>query len=198
MAIWRNTAERWGNIARIFHWTIALLIIGLFCVGLYMESMPNGMDKFMVYKMHKSFGLLVILLVLARLVWRLGSRKPKTIASIPWYMNAAAEITHWALYALMLAIPFSGWLVHSYANFPLNWFDIQGLAVPRLATLPDAMSADEKFAMTQDMGNLHGLLAYLLMAVVAVHAGAALFHHFIRKDPILARMTPFVKEPKGN
>lgn len=198
MANWRNTADSWGSLARFFHWTIALLIIGLFAVGLIMEEMANGPDKYWTFMMHKSLGLLVILLVLCRLAWRLGSRKPKALASVPWYMNAAAEMVHWALYALMLAIPFSGWLVHSYANFPLNWFGIQGLAVPRLTTLPPGMSSEEVRAMVHDTGELHGALAWLLMLVVAVHAAAALYHHFVRKDPILARMTPFVKAPEGN
>ncbi len=198
MANWRNTAERWGNIARILHWTIAVLIIGVFTAGLIMEDMANGPDKYWTFMMHKSFGLLVILLVICRLVWRLTNRKPRNLASIPWHMNVAAEITHWALYALMLAIPFSGWLVHSYANFPLNWFGIQGLAVPRLASLPASMGSDEVHELVENTGELHGALAWLLMIVVAVHVAAALYHHFIRKDAVLARMTPFIREPKGS
>ena len=193
MTNWRNTADRWGNIARILHWTIAVLILVLVAVGAIMTDLPNTPDKYRVYMWHKSFGLLVLALVACRLVWRLTSRKPATLKSIPWYMNAAAEITHWALYALMLAIPLSGWLVNSYANIQLNWFGITGLRVPNLVNVPPDMGWD----LAEEMGEIHGALAWLLVFIVTVHAGAALYHHFIRKDPVLARMTPFVREPKG-
>lgn len=193
MANWRNSADRWGNIARLLHWTIAVLILALIAVGALMGGMDNNMTKYQVYIMHKSFGLLVLLLVVCRLVWRLASRKPAAIASIPWYMNAAAEITHWALYVLMLAIPLSGWLMNSYANFPLNWFGVEALRVPNLVTVTPDIGGPR----ARELGDLHGTLAWLLLFIVAVHAGAALYHHFVRKDPVLARMTPFIREPKG-
>jgi len=193
MANWRNTAERWGNIARILHWTIAVLILGLIGVGAFMTDMENTPAKYQMYMLHKSTGLLVLMLVICRIVWRLSSRKPKAVPSIPWYMNAAAEVTHWGLYVLMLAIPLSGWLLHSYANFPLNWFGIEGWRVPNLVTVP----VDIASARIEEIEEIHGALAWLLLFVVAVHAGAAFFHHFVRKEPILARMTPFIREPKA-
>lgn len=193
MANWRNTTERWGDIARILHWTIAVMILALIAVGAIMTDMEGSPQKYQIYMMHKSAGLLVLGLVLCRIVWRLSSRKPKAVPSIPWYMNAAAEITHWGLYVLMLAIPLSGWLMNSYANFPLNWFGVEGLRVPNLTTVP----AEIGWERAKEMGEIHGALAWLLLFIVAVHAGAALFHHFVRKDPILARMTPFIREPKA-
>lgn len=193
MANWRNTADRWGDIARLLHWTIAAMILGLIAVGALMGGMENGPDKYKIYMLHKSAGLLVLALVICRLVWRLASRKPKAVPSIPWYMTAAAEITHWGLYALMLAIPLSGWLMNSYANFPLNWFGFEALRVPNLVTVPAEVGWDR----AKEMAEIHGILAWLLLFIVFVHASAALFHHFVRKDPILARMTPFIREPKG-
>lgn len=193
MAVWKNTAERWGNIARILHWTIAVLILALIAVGSIMTDLPNTPEKFQIYTWHKSVGLLVLALVVCRIVWRLGSRKPAEIKSIPLFMRAAAEVTHWALYVLMLAIPLSGWLSHSYGGFPLQLFGISGLNVPRLVTVAPDVGHD----LAENMGEIHGTLAWLLLAVVVLHAGAAFYHHFVRKDPVLARMTPFISSPKG-
>lgn len=195
MTAWRNTADRWGNIARFLHWTIALLIFALIAMGWVMSEMEGFTpQKMQLYMIHKSTGLLVLALVACRLIWRLSGRKPKSLQSIPWYMNAGAEIVHWALYVLMLAIPLSGWLVNSYANVPLNWFGLTALRVPNLVTVPAEIGWDR----AREMGEIHGTLAWLLLAVVGLHAAAALYHHFVRKDPVLARMTPFIREPKGS
>lgn len=86
----------------------------------------------------------------------------------------------------MLAVPLSGWLANSYAGYPIKWFGFENLVVPQLVA-PDQ-------AMRGEVGELHEALAFGIMALAAVHAGAALYHHFVRKDAILARMTPFVRQ----
>lgn len=181
---WRNTAEKWGAIARTFHWSIAAIILICFIVGLIMGEMENSPQKFSVYLMHKSFGLLVIPLALSRFVWRMANPVPKAMPGDPYWQVVIAELVHWGLYALMIAVPFSGWLMNSYYGMPLPWFGNEHLMVPALVT-PDR-------DMAKEVAELHETLAWGIIALALAHAGAALYHHFIRKDAILARMTPFI------
>jgi cytochrome b561 len=185
-----NTSARWGTLARFLHWLIAFLILGLFVVGLIMEDLPGDSRK-LVYALHKSFGLFVLALVLLRILWRLTNRAPAEIESIPLHMKLAAKAGHLGLYALMIAVPLSGWIMHSLSGYTTNWFGQAGL--PLLPTLTEKTANRE---LVHDMGEIHELAAYAIIALVVVHAGAALYHHFIRKDATLARMTPFVKDPK--
>ena len=181
----RNSAEKWGAVARFFHWTIALAILAVFIVGVVMEDVA-GPQKYQVYLMHKSAGLLILLLVLCRIVWRLANPAPKPVSGDPHWQVVMADLVHWGLYALMLAVPLSGWLTNSYAGYPIKWFGFENMLVPQLVA-PDQ-------AMRGEVGELHEALAFAIMALAAVHAGAALYHHFVRKDAILARMTPFVRQ----
>lgn len=193
MAQWRNTAERWGTIARLLHWGIAALILLLMIVGMIMGEMENSPEKFMVYTYHKSFGLLALALVICRIVWRLADPRPPLPATTPKAQVLLAELVHWALYGLMIAVPFSGYAAHSLRGFPLNLFGVDGLAVPSLITA--APEAAQELA--HDAGEVHETLAFLLIAVVLLHAAAAIAHHVVKKDPILARMTPFIRSPKA-
>lgn len=188
MCAFRNTAETWGAVARFFHWTIALLIVGLLVIGFIMGDMENGPEKFQMYMMHKSFGLLALALVVCRVVWRFTSTIPAPVAGTPRWQLLAAEAVHWALYALMLALPITGYLAHSFRGNPLPWFGVESLPVPSLTVQDKDMS--------HDFGELHEGLVTVLLIVLAAHVGAALFHHFIKKDAVLARMTPFISIPK--
>lgn len=186
----RNTPARWGTLARSLHWLIAVLIIGLFIVGLVMEDLPGDSRK-LVYALHKSFGLFVLALVLLRILWRVTNRAPAEIEGIPLHMKLAAKAGHLGLYVLMIAVPLSGWIMHSLSGYATNWFGQDSL--PLLPTLVEKTANRD---VVRDVGEIHELAAFAIIALVVVHAGAALYHHFVRKDATLARMTPGVKEPK--
>jgi cytochrome b561 len=188
MANWRNSASRWGNTARLFHWLIAALIICLFIVGLVMEDIEGAPNKFFVYAIHKSMGLLALALIICRIVWRLADKAPPALSGIPRLQRLAAALAHWGLYVLMIAVPVSGWVMHSLSGYQTHWF-----GQPALPVLPTIVEVNRRLA--DGMGELHGLLAWGLIVLALIHAGAGLYHHFIRKDATLARMTPFVKEP---
>jgi cytochrome b561 len=185
----RNTTARWGTVARSLHWLIATLIITLFILGEVMGDMAGGPDKFVAYALHKSFGLLALALLLARILWRLADKAPLPPAGVPAYQLKLASFVHWGLYGLMLAVPLSGWLVHSLAGYTTHWFGQAGWAV-----LPVLTTAASNRELVQGVGEVHGLLAWALVLTAAAHASAALYHHFICKDAVLARMTPFIKE----
>jgi len=183
MAQWRNTQTQWGVIARVLHGVIALLIITLFVVGLAMGEIGNIQDKIFVYAMHKSFGLLVLALILVRILWRLTNKAPADLPDIPKPMQLAAHAGHFGLYALMLVVPLTGWLAHSLTGFTSHWFGQENLPV-----LPTIVAKAESREVMHQAGELHELAAWAIAALVAVHVGAALFHHFIRKDGTLLRM----------
>ena len=177
----KNTADRWGPVSQAFHWLIMLLILGLAIVGLTMGELPRTPKYFWVYPAHNSFGITVLALVIARLAWRLYAGKPAPVPGTPTWQERIANVTHWLLYALILAMPISGWLYDSASGLrPFRWF---GLAeVPKLSPPHEALA--------DAMHETHELLFWVLIALVIGHAGAALYHHFVRRDATLARMLP--------
>lgn len=183
---WRNSDDRWGTVARLLHWTIALLIIGLVVVGLLMQELPNSLFKLKVYAWHKSFGLTVLALVLIRLGWRLIDRRPAYPPDLPRWQRRLSGIAHGLMYLLMLGMPLSGWLYNSASNFPLRWFNL--VSVPSLAG-PDPEL--KRLAL-----DIHVYGFYLLAMLLSLHVAAALHHHFVKRDATLARMLPGVSPQK--
>lgn len=177
----KNTNSSYGVVAKFFHWIMALAIIGMLAVGLYMEGLEISPDKFKLYGIHKSVGALLLSLVFLRLLWKSINVNPKLPRGMAWYEVAGAHSSHLMLYLLMLAMPLSGWMMSSFAGFPVSvfgWF-----------TLPDLVAADRD--MQKLFKEIHEYAGYFLIAVIAAHLGASLFHHFIKKDTILTRMLPW-------
>ena len=173
-----NSPEAWGRISIGLHWLTAVLVIGLSLVGLLMTELPNSPFKLQVYALHKSFGLTVLALTVLRLGWRLLAGSPSALPG-PRLQQLAARAVHALMYALLLAMPLSGWLYNSASGFPLRWF---GLPLPRLFT--GFNPTLKELAHT-----LHETGFYLLALLLLAHAGAALFHHYVKKDQTLKRMT---------
>ncbi|NZA28311.1 cytochrome b [Luteimonas sp. SJ-92] len=177
---WKNTADRWGGVSQLLHWLVVLLILGQGTVGLLMVDMLNSPDKIRIYALHKSFGLTILALVLLRLCWRLYAGAPLPVAGVPGWQRNAARLSHWLLYALLFAIPISGWLFNSAAGFPLQWFG--------LFNLPPIAGRDA--GLRELAAGAHEWLFWLLLAVALVHAAAAFHHHLFLQDATLARMLP--------
>ena len=177
----KNTTDRWGGISQLLHWTIAVLILTIGAVGLLMGELPRSPKWFWVYTAHKSLGLTVLALVLVRIGWRLYAGAPRPVPGTPRLQALLASATHGAIYLLILALPLSGWIYDSAnALRPFRWFGL--VEVPKLVAPDEALAASAHGA--------HEWLFWLLMALVAGHAGAALYHHFIQRDATLARMLP--------
>ena len=170
------------------HWLIALAIIGSFALGFYMADLPISPQKLRFYSWHKWAGVTIFLFVVLRLGWRLAHRPPELPAGMPAWQRSVAAATHVLLYLLMVAVPLSGWLMSSAKGFQTVWFGV--LPLPDLLTknaeLGDLLQA------------LHRLLNYSMAAIVFAHLGAALKHHFIDRDDVLARMLPFLRPPSGD
>jgi len=178
-----NTTDRYGAIAILFHWSMALIVIGLAALGLYMVTLPDvgfNTKKIMLILYHKEFGMLVLALLAVRLAWRVTHILPQLVARLPDWQKIAARVVHLSFYALMFALPMTGWLMSSVAGIPVSLFG--------LFTLPDLLPRDDY--LFQRFIDVHKWLGYALILLIFVHVGAALMHHFVFKDDTLRRMLP--------
>ena len=174
--------QRYTPTAIFLHWLVALGLVGTFALGFYMEGLPLSPNKLKLYSWHKWAGISLLGLVVVRLAWRLTHRVPELPATMGPAARFLAHAGHWLLYVLMLAIPVSGWLMSSAQGVPVVWFGV--------LPLPDLVSRDA--ALGALLRDIHVTLNYTLLVVVIGHVAAALQHHFIKKDTVLARMLPFI------
>lgn len=175
----RGTDRSWGALLRAFHWSIAVLIVAQAAIGLSMVQMGLTPAKVRVFALHKSIGITILALVLLRIAWRLTETRPVELPTVPHWQSRAAHAMHLALYALILALPLSGWWFNSAANAPLVWFG--WFDVPSLTRGYDPVWKPRALL-------LHQALFWLLAALLAGHVGAALWHHFRQHDDVLRRM----------
>lgn len=176
----RNPRDRWGGVSQSLHWLVVVLILATGLIGLLMGDMRASPTKVQVYALHKSLGLTILALAVLRLGWRLAAGAPATLTGTPRWQARLASVTHWLLYALLLAIPLSGWAFNSAAGYPLQWFG--------LFNLPALVGRDADLRVT--VRDLHEALFWSLVAVTVLHAAAALYHHAVLRDATLARMLP--------
>jgi len=172
-----NAAPRYGAVAIVLHWLLALAIVCTFSVGVYMHELPFSPTKLKLYNWHKWAGVTILALSALRLLWRLGHRPPADPPMAPWQARAA-HWTHGLLYVLFFAVPLSGWAYSSAAGFPIVWFGV--------LPLPDFMPIDK--ALAESVKPVHEVLAKALAVLVVLHVAAALKHQFIDRDGLLDRM----------
>jgi cytochrome b561 len=175
-----GTDARYGAVAIALHWLVAVAVVATFPLGLYVAELPDSPRKLELAAYHKWIGVTVLALMAVRLGWRLAHRPPPLQSAMPVWQRRAAATAHWALYALLVAIPLSGWLYSSAAGVPTVYLG--------LWRLPDGVGADETLAAALKLA--HQTLNFGLLALVIVHVAAALKHHFVDRDGLLARMLP--------
>lgn len=173
---------RYTNSAIFLHWLMALGLVGTFALGFYMEGLPFSPSKLKLISWHKWAGIALLALAVIRIVWRLTHRAPALPSGTGKASRLAAHAVHVLLYALLVAIPLTGWLASSAQGVPVVWLG--------LWQLPDLLSKNQ--ALGEVLQDTHMILNYSLAVVVVGHIAAALQHHFIRKDAVLARMLPFL------
>ena len=173
---------------------IAALIIGQIAGGLYMTRLPNdAASKFEIYQLHKSFGLSILFLSLLRLVWRLTHRPPALPEGMAGWEKTGARLSHIGFYALMIMVPLGGWAVVSASPFassvPTYIFGV--IPWPHL---PFFESVEDKAALYEQVAAMHKYFAFAILGLLALHVSAALKHHFVNKDSVLARMAPIFRQ----
>lgn len=174
--------QRYTRTAIFLHWLMALGLVGTFALGFYMEGLSFSPNKLKLISWHKWAGIALLALIVIRLIWRLTHRSPDLPSDMGQLSRLAAHAGHGLLYVLMLAIPLTGWLASSAQGVSVVWLGIW--------PLPDLIGKHQELGSR--LQDAHMVLNYLLLVVVVGHVGAALQHHFIKKDTVLARMLPFL------
>jgi cytochrome b561 len=162
------------------HWAVAALIVAQFVLAERAEDLPLGIAKIETLATHKSVGLTILGLAVLRVLWRLIVPPPALPAAVPRWQARASAATHWALYALLFALPLTGWLFSSAASFSVSWWNF--------VQLPDLVGPDEGLA--EILEETHEILGIGLLVLVGVHVAAALKHQFVDRDGVLLRMIP--------
>lgn len=183
MQPWVNTLQRYGIVAVALHWAMAALIVALAAMGLYMVRLPDvGFDttKITLILVHKALGMLALALTVPRLAWRLASALPRFVDGLPEWQEVAARFVHLMFYALMFAVPVTGWLMSSAGGYPLPFLG--------LFDVPDLIGRNEW--LFRVLIDVHRWLAWMLLFFLVLHAAAALRHHLGLRDDTLRRMLP--------
>lgn len=172
--------KKYTRTAIALHWLMALLILATFPLGLYMSDLALSPFKLRLYSYHKWIGIVILMLLLVRVIWRLTHRPPTFETALLRWQILSAHAVHLLLYILLFIVPLSGWLMSSALGFQTVLFGV--------LPLPDLIGPDK--ALGAVLKNVHEVLNYSLLGVVIVHVAAALQHHFIRRDGTLRRMLP--------
>lgn len=168
---------RYTRTAIALHWLLALMILGSLAFGVYMTELPFSPTRLKYYNWHKWAGITILVLSAARLLWRLTHRPPAD-PPMPVWQRLAAHGVHGLMYALFFAVPLIGWAYSSAAGFPIVLYGV--------LPLPDFVPVDK--ALAELIKPWHEGAAMALAALILAHVGAALKHHFIDRDGLLARM----------
>ena len=170
--------SRYSKVAITLHWVMALMIIGNLLGGFLNDFVPReGGQRALVMGLHMSFGLTIILLTVARLGWRLANPPP----ALPQYFTSGervlAKAAHWGFYLAMLAMPFTGWALTNRNDRPLLYFGL--FEVPKFGL--DRLTA-------RQFGEIHETLAWVMVALLALHVAGIIKHLVLDRDNLLPRM----------
>ena len=162
---------------KLMHWLVFLRVAAQYAVGEFMPHIGRKAEDTGLIALHFSLGAAVMLAVVVALAWRIIHPVPQT-TEIPVWQRYVATLTHWVLYLLVLVMTVLGWAATNYRGWPVNLFGV----IP----LPAIAAKGDQWAHTA--GDYHTFLVNVLLALVAIHVGAALYHHFIARDRVLKRM----------
>lgn len=163
------------------HWLTVLVIVAAYVLATLLEDMALSPLKLQLYAWHKWLGMTVLFLLPLRMLLRVIDPLDQRAELTAWEVKGSA-VVHGLLYLLMIVVPVFGWLHSSAAGFSVVWFGV--------LPLPDLVGKDKALAAV--LKELHGGSVNLLLALVLVHAAAALYHHHVRRDGVLARMLPWI------
>lgn len=177
----------YSTTARAFHWWTVAMVAVMIPLGLYMvqRGVATKFDALtgQLYDVHKTLGFLLLLLIVARLAYRLVHGAPPDEPTLEWWQRAASHLTHWGLYGMLLLVPLLGW-------YGVSLYGARSLF--GIVSLPPLAAQNQDAATTVFL--LHFFAAMAMLAMIGAHVGAAIFHHFIRRDGVLRRMLPGLRQ----
>lgn len=179
----RNRHNAYGLVAIVLHWTIALLFVGQLVLGFSMARVKSMALQFELIQWHKSFGFVILGLALLRLFWHFGSARPADVLTMTRPERIAATTVQILLLAATILVPLAGSALVSTSTLGIPTLAFNRVLIPHL---PLTASAHAEAFWRQT----HALLAYGTAVLAAGHAAAALRHHFLLRDTVLARMLP--------
>lgn len=173
----KNTQNSYGMVAKLFHWIVSILILSLIAVGFYMTSLESSPEKGELYTMHKSFGVLVLSIIVLRIMWKISNKAVLPIANVSILFSLGAKVTHFLLYVFILIMPLSGIMMSRFNGYDISVFG--------LFTIPGLLKNE---AYAGNFHTIHVTAIWGLLALIILHILGAFYHHFIRKDKTLLRM----------
>lgn len=176
------TGRAYSHPTIALHWLLAVLLVAGVAMGTWMTELDLSPDKLKFYAWHKWLGVTIFGLVVLRILWRVTHPAPPYRDPMPAWQHRVSSLVHLALYALMIAIPLSGWLMSSAKGYQTVYFGIW--------PIPDLLGKDKELGDL--LGEVHELLNDALILLVVLHVGAALKHHLIDRDGVMARMAPWI------
>lgn len=187
----KNTTLRYGSVAMMLHWLIALLLTANIVTGFVVADGLDDADPLQatLLRLHEPTGLIILVLSVMFLGWKLINPIPRLPVGMSMRLRILARGTHYTLYFLIIAVPLAGWALVSTSRTgrPISFFGLfQWPNIPLLTNLtrPDRHQGHILFGM------LHPWMAYVAFALVVLHVSAALYHHIVRRDDVLIRMLP--------
>jgi cytochrome b561 len=175
-----SDTQKYTIFMRVLHWVMAIIILGLIVFGFWMEDLPKDYpDKGYIYGLHKSFGVLILILFILRVIVRLCSKIPPLPRTIPIKIHKFSHIAHYLLYILMFIVPVIGYFMSNSFGYSVGLFGIN---------LPDIFPEDKPLGRL--IHDWHGYFAYTLLAIVILHVIGALKHRFFEapENDVLKRM----------
>lgn len=176
----QNNYARHHHFTMLIHWISALTIIVLLGAIFFREFLEDDELRLTLLNLHRSFGVLLLILVIVRLFIRYFYYFSEVTSALPKTLQKIAKATHIVIYFFLLAVPISGWLLTSAAGKPLVFFGF--------LHLPALLQKNRDVA--EIMGDVHEVLAWTFIAFIVAHILAALWHHYVRKDNVLRSILP--------
>lgn len=170
-------APGYGIVAKIFHWLIFALLAVQYAIGSIMPHIGRRTQDEGWVAWHFSVGAAILFFIVLRLIWRLLHPVPQLPTLTPWE-RIASGITHWALYLLVLVMTLLGWAATNARGWDVILFG--------LVKLPSLAPNGSRWG--HEAGDIHDTLVYVLLAVIVLHVAGALYHYFVKKDQVVARM----------
>ena len=172
--------DHYPSTSKLLHWLVAVSVLTTAPVAIAMSRVAQGPTQDMLYNLHKSLGVLILVLMILRLINRLAVGAPIPDPGIEPWQKTVSSVVHTSLYVLLLAMPVVGYIANSAYGAPTPFFG--------LFNLPKLVGNNE--ALATQLFTLHRWTGFLVIALVLMHVGAALYHHFVRRDDVLKRMLP--------